>query len=294
MAIQGFNNFSQEFQTHKEWACPKFLSFPAKCGLLTWLVNDKQGVACLAEPRFFDDAKLNSCCVKTRLALKELQLHVGYVTLMWWWMAFYFVLPDPYCCKYCHKRACLISCHLLCLVCGGVLVLSTSDYESVLFWFWMLFTEGDLSWKCSIKISHLLMWVSTIPRWPGCWGGKHVWYGGGAAVREGSQCSFWGSSSRRRPRPHSAALGRPWAPALGSTASMALAAEFQSRARVSQAVPVPHHCWSAQSTPQPCHAECAQELHRQQLVFQMHSMAGYVTGSFRIPLIGNIKSKSVC
>lgn len=31
-----------------------------------------------------------------------------------------------------------------------------------------------------------------------------------------------------------------------------------------------------------------------QLVFQMHSMAGYVTGSFRIPLIGNIKSKSVC
>lgn len=34
--------------------------------------------ACLAEPRFFDDAKLNSFWVKTRLALRELQLHVRY------------------------------------------------------------------------------------------------------------------------------------------------------------------------------------------------------------------------
>lgn len=46
-----------------------------------------------------------------------------------------------------------------------------------------------------------------------------------------------------------------------STASMALAAEVQSRARVSEALPVPHHCWPAQSTSQTRHAERAQERH---------------------------------
>lgn len=81
-----------------------------------------------------------------------------------------------------------------------------------------------------------------------------------------------------------------------STASMALAAEVQARARVSKALPVPQRCWSAPSPSQPCRAGCAQELHRerQAVDFQMHSMAGCVTGSFRVPLMGNRKSKSVC
>lgn len=96
------------------------------------------------------------------------------------------------------------------------------------------------------------------------------------------------------PVPAAQLWGVPGLLLVCSTASMALAAQVQSRARVSAALPVPHHCSSAQSPSQPCHAECAQELHREQQVFQTHSMAGCVTGSFRIPLIGNIKSKSVC
>lgn len=66
------------------------------------------------------------------------------------------------------------------------------------------------------------------------------------------------------PVPAAQLWGVPGLLPVSSTASMALAAEVQSRARVSKALPVPHHCWSAQSTSQPCHAECAQELHREQ------------------------------
>lgn len=65
------------------------------------------------------------------------------------------------------------------------------------------------------------------------------------------------------PVPTAQLWGVPGLLLVGSTASMALAAEVQSRARVSKALPVPHHCWSAQSPSQPCHAGCAQELHRE-------------------------------
>lgn len=65
------------------------------------------------------------------------------------------------------------------------------------------------------------------------------------------------------PVPAAQLWGVPGLLLVRSTASMALAAEVQSRARVSAALPVPHRCWSAQSTSQPWQAECARGLRRE-------------------------------
>lgn len=235
--------------------------------------------------------------VKTRLALKELQLQVGYLTLVWWWVAFYFVLPDPYSCKYCHKWACLnfLSLVLFGLWGGGVKYWAPVTMNQFLFWFWILFTERDLSWKCSIKISHLLMWVSTITRWPWCWECKArlIWRRGSSQGRFSVQ--FLGFFLPQTPpgRSSGVSLGSCWAVPL---------LPWLLLQKSSPGPGFPKLCLFHTTAGQPkVHPSPAMlsvlrnsTVNNTQLLFQMHSTAGYVTGSFRIPLIGNIKSKSVC
>lgn len=175
---------------------------------------------------------------------------------------------------------------------GRVLVRSTSDCESVLFWFWILFTERDLSWKCSIKISHLLMWVSTITRWPtlGC-KARLIWRRGSSQGRFSVQ--FLGFFLLQTPPSPQQFWGVPGLLLLGSTASMAAQVQgqgFKSSACSTPLLVSPKYIpglprWVCSGT---------SPWTTDNWFFQMHSMAGYVTGSFRIPLTGNIKSKSVC